>query len=70
MFVAALGLSDNPGGHETDWLGAPMFWSGHEPHVSERLLTDAGLVIEPATVETADEDGDPVSFLWVEARRS
>jgi hypothetical protein len=47
-----------------------VFWSGYEPHVSERLLTDAGLVIEPATVETADEDGDPVSFLWVEARRS
>jgi ubiquinone/menaquinone biosynthesis C-methylase UbiE len=69
LFVGALGLSDNPAGYESDWLGAPMFWSGFEPHVSERLIAAAGLTLESAKVETAEEDGEPVSFLWVQARR-
>ena len=69
LLVAALGLSDNPAGYEADWLGAPMYWSGFEPHVSEQLIAAAGLTVESATVETADEDGDAVSFLWVSARR-
>jgi SAM-dependent methyltransferase len=70
LLVAALGLSDNPAGYEADWLGAPMFWSGYERNVSEQLIASAGFTVQAATVETAEEDGDQVSFLWVEARRS
>jgi SAM-dependent methyltransferase len=69
LFVGTLGLSDTPAGHEADWLGVPMFWSSYDLETSQRQITSAGLTIERATVETADEDGDAVSFLWVVATR-
>jgi len=30
---------------------------------------EAGLVVESAALETSDEDGAPVTFLWVVARK-
>jgi SAM-dependent methyltransferase len=68
-FVAALGATDTEAGFETNWLGAPMYWSGYDPATGRRLVEAAGLVVQRATVETADEDGQPVSFLWVVAQR-
>jgi hypothetical protein len=32
------------------------------------LIESAGMTIEHASVDTADEDGQPVSFLWIVAR--
>ena len=46
-----------------------MYWSGYDPDTGRGLVEAAGLVVDRATVETADEDGQPVSFLWVVARR-
>jgi hypothetical protein len=45
-----------------------MYWSGFSPATTQRLIQAAGLTITSAAVETADEEGRPVSFLWVEAR--
>lgn len=69
VMLAALGTRDVGAGYEADWLGAPMYWSSHEPRVELRNVEAAGLAVERAEVETAEEDGQPVSFLWVLARR-
>ena len=42
LFVATLGMSDNPAGYEDDWLGAPMFWSGFDRETSERCRSWCG----------------------------
>lgn len=70
LFLAAFGTADEAVGFEPDWLGVPMYWSTYDSETTQRLVTSAGLSITSATLETADEDGVPVSFLWVEARRS
>lgn len=69
VFVGALGVSDVPGTYEEDWLGARMFWSSFDAETSRGLVEKAGLQIEHAVVETAEEDGEPASFLWVVARK-
>lgn len=69
VFVASFGMGGGADGFEDDWLGAPMFWSGHPPDVTQRLVRDAGLEIVGVRVEVADEDGQPVPFLWVVARK-
>ena len=69
LFVAALGAHDEEAGYEDDWLGAPMFFSSWDAATNRRLVTEAGLTILSAVEETADEDGQPVTFLWVVARK-
>jgi SAM-dependent methyltransferase len=68
LFVATMGANATEDGYEADWLGAPMYWSHFDAATNRRLVEEAGLVIESATLETADEDGAPVTFLWVVAR--
>jgi SAM-dependent methyltransferase len=69
VLVAALGAQDTAAGYEPDWLGAPMYWSGYHAPIAQGVVAAAGLQLERAVVETADEDGQPVSFLWVVARK-
>jgi SAM-dependent methyltransferase len=69
LFVATLGAGDDPGTVVDDWLGAPMFFSGFNAATSERLVTEAGFDILSADEITEDEDGVPVTFLWVVARK-
>jgi cyclopropane fatty-acyl-phospholipid synthase-like methyltransferase len=69
LSVATLMASDTDDGYEPDWLGAPMYWSGYDEQTTSRLLHAADFSIQRAQIETADEDGKPVSFLWVVARR-
>jgi diadenosine tetraphosphate (Ap4A) HIT family hydrolase/SAM-dependent methyltransferase len=69
-FVATLGTGDNPGGTEADWLGGgPMFWSGFDVETNVKLLRQAGLEVQDASVVDQSELGNPVQFLWVIARR-
>ena len=51
-----------------DWLGAPMYWSHFDAVTNECLVTEAGLDVREATLDTADEDGQPVTHLWIVAR--
>ncbi|HET7037077.1 MAG TPA: class I SAM-dependent methyltransferase [Thermomicrobiaceae bacterium] len=69
LFVASLPAGDTPGEVEPDWLGVPMYFSGYDAETNTRLIEEAGLRIEQATVETIEEDGQPVEFLWVVARK-
>jgi len=69
LFVATLGAGDDPGTIDDDWLGAPMFFSSFNAATSQRLVTEAGFDILSADEITEDEDGVPVTFLWVFARK-
>jgi SAM-dependent methyltransferase len=69
LFVATFGAADHAADYDADFLGAPMYWSAYDPVTTQRLVEAAGLGIELACVETAEEDGQPISFLWLEARR-
>ena len=69
LFVATMGARATEDGYEEDWLGAPMYWSHFDAETNQRLVEEAGLVIESATLEMADEDGAPVTFLWIVARK-
>ena len=69
--VATMGGGERPGeGVEQAWLGvAPMFWSNWDVATSRRLVAEAGFEEVEANLEVIDEDGRPVTFLWVVARK-
>ena len=69
VFVAAFGVLDVPGAYEQDWLAARMFWSAYDAETGRGLVEKAGLWVEHAVVETAEEGGEPASFLRVAARK-
>jgi SAM-dependent methyltransferase len=69
LFVASLGAGDDPGTVENDWLGAPMFFSSFDAATNKRLVKEAGFEILSADEITEDEDGVPVTFLWIVARK-
>lgn len=69
LLFAALGVRDTEGTVEEDWLGAPMYFSHYDGATSKQLVAAAGLEIVSAQEETAEEDGSPVTFLWVVARK-
>jgi GrpB-like predicted nucleotidyltransferase (UPF0157 family) len=69
-FVGSFGAGNDPGSVETDWLGAPMFFSSFGVERSLSLLRGAGLPIVHHEIATQEEHGEPVSFLWVVCTRS
>ena len=69
LLVATMGARDTPGEVEDNWLGAPMYFSHWDAATNRRLVEKAGLRILRATEETADEDGAPITFLWILAEK-
>lgn len=69
LFVASFSNGGNDGEIEDDWLGAPMYFSGHNAETNRRMVRDAGLVIEQSRAETHTEFGNPTTFLWIVARK-
>jgi SAM-dependent methyltransferase len=69
LLLATIGARSDPGTVEPNWLGAPMYFSGYGVEENCRYVEQAGLTIESAQVEVIFEDGEPVKFLWVVARR-
>lgn len=69
LFFATMGVRADPGTVEDAWLGAPMFFSHHDAATNRWLVERAGLTVTRAEVESEDEDGEPVEFLWVMARK-
>jgi cyclopropane fatty-acyl-phospholipid synthase-like methyltransferase len=51
-----------------DWLGTPMFFSHHDPEVTQRLVLDAGFHLE--RIEVLEQDNEKAEFLWISARKS
>jgi len=70
LFVASFGASDEAEFFEDDWLGAPTYWSSFPPDKTRQLVEAAGLEIVSAELETEDEFDDPVTFLWIVAKKS
>jgi SAM-dependent methyltransferase len=68
LFIASLGVEDDPGTVEDGWLGVAMYFSHFSARVNRRLVTAAGLVVEQADVVTEPEDRHSARFLWVVAR--
>lgn len=68
LFVATMSAADNPGAVETDWLGAPMFFSHFDAATNRRLVMEAGLTVELAEEVTLWEHDQPARFLWIMAR--
>jgi SAM-dependent methyltransferase len=69
LLVAAMGAGSTQAAVEQDWLGVPMYFSHFDSATNQRLVEDAGFEIISAREETADEDGVPVTFVWVVARK-
>ena len=46
-----------------------MYWSHYDSATNRALIEQAGLHIISAREETAEEDGQPVTFLWVIAQK-
>ena len=67
LFVATMGTASVKTEYDEDFLGAPMYWSSFDSETYVRLVEEAGLQILSARIETAEEFGQPVSFLWVVA---
>jgi cyclopropane fatty-acyl-phospholipid synthase-like methyltransferase len=68
LLLATLGASALPGG-TGDWLGAPTYFSGYDPHTNRRLLADAGFgLIRDELVTIREPEGD-ATFHWVLAER-
>lgn len=66
LFLATLGASDLEG-WEGEWLGVPMFFSGHDPARNRELLCRFEL-IDDEVVTICEPEGH-VSFHWILARR-
>jgi SAM-dependent methyltransferase len=69
LLVATMGAGSTEAAVEPDWLGVPLYFSHFDGTTNRRLVEDAGLRIISAREETTDEDGVPVTFLWVVARK-
>jgi ubiquinone/menaquinone biosynthesis C-methylase UbiE len=69
LLVATMGALSIAAGYEEDFLGAPMYWSSFDSETNRRLVSQAGLQIVSAREETAEEFGEPVTFLWVIAQK-
>jgi ubiquinone/menaquinone biosynthesis C-methylase UbiE len=68
LFIATMGALASEG-MEEDWLGAPMYWSHFDAETNQRLVANAGFEIVEATLDAADEDGQPVTHLWIVGRK-
>lgn len=68
LFLASLGVEDDPGTIEADWLGVDMYFSHFSARVNRHLVAAAGFEIEQAEVLTEPEDRHDARFLWVVAR--
>jgi SAM-dependent methyltransferase len=66
--LAALGVGGGDGTVD-DWLGAPMFFSSHDPRTNRRLLTEAGLTVLVDENVTMREPEGPATFQWVIATK-
>ncbi len=69
LLVATMASGSSQDCVEDDWLGAPMFFSHYSATTNKRLIREAGLRVLSARIEQTDEDGVPVSFLWVVATK-
>jgi SAM-dependent methyltransferase len=69
LLVTSMGIHSIKADYAEDFLGAPMYWSSFDSETNRRLVNEAGLHIVSAREETAEEFDQPVTFLWIIARK-
>ncbi len=69
LFLATMGAGDTPDAVQPEWLGVAMFFSHFDAQTNRRLVEQAGLRVLQTEIVIDDEDGPPVSFLWVLAQK-
>ncbi len=67
LLIATMGVEDDPGTVEEDWLGVPMFFSQYSAKHNRRLVDESGFTIERADVRAEPGDRHGTRFLWVVA---
>jgi ubiquinone/menaquinone biosynthesis C-methylase UbiE len=67
ILIATMGVEDDPGGIEKDWLGVDMYFSHFSARTNRRLVEAAGFTIEEAEVVAEPEDRHSARFLWIVA---
>lgn len=72
LLLATLGAGETPDVLEADWLGmgVPMFFSHFDADANRALVSQAGFELLRAEILVQHEDGRPVRFLWVLARKA
>jgi len=69
LFMASLGVGDEPSHTDEDWLGAPMFFSHYDADTNRRLVRDAGFELAVDEIAAQLEHGRDCRFLWIVARK-
>ena len=67
ILIATMGVEDDPGGIERDWLGVDMYFSHFSARKNRRMIEAAGFAIERSDVVTEPEDRHDARFLWIVA---
>ncbi len=70
FLLCNLGVTDDPGTMNEDWLGARMYWSSFNVETNIEQLEKAGFTIVESEVLSIKEDGNMVPFLWILAKKS
>jgi len=65
LLVVTMGAVSEEAKFKQDWLGAPMYWSHFDAPTNRALVQAVGFRIVSANEETADENGKPITFLWI-----
>ncbi|HEY3164988.1 MAG TPA: class I SAM-dependent methyltransferase [Candidatus Limnocylindrales bacterium] len=68
VFIASLGVEDDPGTVEKGWLGVDMYFSQWSARVGRRLVAEAGFAVESAEILGEPEDRHEARFLWIVGR--
>ena len=68
LLIATMGVEDDPGTVEPDWLGVEMYFSHFNARRNRRLVEQAGFQIHEAEVRAEPGDRHGTRFLWVVAR--
>lgn len=67
ILIATMGVEDDPGGIEPDWLGVDMYFSHFSARKNRRMIEAAGFTIERSDVVAEPEDRHGARFLWIVA---
>jgi hypothetical protein len=65
-----VGVSNDPGFIDPDWLGALMYWSSYDEQTYLDLIRRAGFSVRSADHVSEDEDGQTVVFFWIRAEKN
>ncbi len=70
LLVITMGATDLSDWAESDWLGAPNFFSHYDASTNLSLVREAGFEILEQEIAAQDLKGEEhISFLWVVARK-